>query len=225
MIPTQTQQKNAEDVVAKKSDSRWVAFIIPVVIAVIYVIIYLILLPNLYGKTLSIVNWAVTNPKEVIEKLQDQNAVFIPLYKIWAIRLFMWLLWAGFIASLFNLGRLLQNKKPEYSLDGLMRDKEPYYKAMEIHESIKTIEDKKAREAMVAVRNVMEHLKNESAFGVGNATVINCENEIVKCLQEIEDNVSALSSPHSVAEANKVIVADCKTIMTKLRIRMEMKKK
>jgi hypothetical protein len=209
----------------KKSDFRWVAFVIPVVIAAIYVIIYLVLLPNLYGKSLSIANWAITNPEEVIEKLQDQNAVFISVYKIWAIRILMWLLWAGFIGSLYNLGRVIQNKKPEYNINGLMRDKDPYYKALEIHESIKTIQDNKAQEAKVAVRNVMERLKNESAFGIGNTGVINCENDIAKCLKDIENSVSALYSPQSVTEANKVIVADCKTIMTKLRIRMEMKKK
>lgn len=208
-----------------KSDMRWVAFVIPVVIVAIYVIVYLILLPNLYGKTLSIANWAITNPEEVIEKLQDQNAVFLPIYKIWAFRIFLWLLWAGFIGSLFNLGRVLQNKKPEYNINGLMRDKEPYYKAMEIYDSVKILNDAKTKDARVAIRNVMERLRNESTFGMGNVSVINCENDIARCLQEIEESVPALNNEKSVSDASDVIVADCKTIMTKLRIRTEMKKK
>jgi len=208
-----------------KSDMRWGAFVIPVVIAAIYVIIYLILLPNLYGKTLSIANWAITNPEEVIEKLQDQNAVFLPIYKIWAFRIFLWLLWAGFIGSLFNLGRVLQNKKPEYNINGLMRDKEPYYKAMEIYDSVNTLSDAKTKNARVATRNVMERLRNESAFGVGDASVINCENDIARCLLEIEESIPALYNEKSASDASNVIVADCKTIMAKLRIRTEMKKK
>lgn len=209
----------------KKSDFKWLAVIVPIVIAVIYMIVCYIWLPSLYGKSLSITDWNIINPEELIAKLQDQNEVFVPTYKIWAFRIIIWLLWIGLIGSLFNLGRIFQNKKPEYNMNGLMRDREPYYKAVEINESIKTIKDNKVQEAKTSVRNVMEHLRNESAFGFGNASVINCENDIVRCLQEIEQSVSALYNEKSMTDASKIIVADCKTIMAKLKVRMEMKKR
>ena len=71
----------------------------------------------------------------------------------------------------------------------------------------------------------MEHLKNESAFGIGSDSVIACETDIAKCLNEIEGNVQALFDDKTAKEAGDVIVANCKTIQTKLKIRTEMKKR
>lgn len=209
----------------KKSDFRWVAFVLPVVIFAVYVILYLIILPNMYGKGISIGKWLFNNPEKILDVLQDQNAVFLPIYKIWALKIFMYLLWIGFIASLFNLGRTIQNKKPEYNIKAIVRGKEPYLKAMEINESIKASRCRDANTAKTAVRNVMEHLRNESAFGMGSDAVIACETDIVKCLNEIEGNVQALFDDKTAKEAGDVIIANCKTIQTKLKIRAEMKKK
>ena len=44
-------------------------------------------------------------------------------------------------------------------------------------------------------------------------------------IEEICKLIPALNNEKSVSDASNVIVADCKTIMTKLRIRTEMKKK
>ena len=209
----------------KKSDFRWVAFVLPVVIFAVYVILYLIILPNMYGKGISIGKWLFNNPEKILDVLQDQNAVFLPIYKIWALKIFMYLLWIGFIASLFNLGRTIQNKKPEYNIRAIVRDKEPYLKAMEINEAIKGTSCRDANAAKTAVRNVMEHLRNESAFGIGSDSVIACETDIAKCLKEIEGNIQAVFDEKTAKAASDVIVANCKTIQTKLKIRTEMKKK
>lgn len=209
----------------KKSDFRWVAFVLPLVIFAVYVILYLIILPNAYGKGISLGKWLFNNPEKILDVLQDQNAVFLPIYKIWALKIFMYVLWIGFIASLFNLGHTIQNKKPEYNIRAIIRDKEPYLKAMEINEAVKASTCRDANAAKTAVRNVMEHLKNESAFGIGGDPVIACETDIAKCLNEIEGNIQALYDEKTAKAAGDVIVANCKTIQTKLKIRTEMKKR
>lgn len=209
----------------KKSDFRWVAFVLPVVIFAVYVILYLIIIPNAYGKGISIGKWIFNNPEQILEVLQNQNAVFLPIYKIWALKIFMYLLWIGFIASLYNLGQTIQNKKPEYNIKAIIREREPYLKAMEINEAVKGSRCRDANAAKIAVRNVMEHLKNESAFGIGSDSVIACETDIAKCLNEIEGNVQALYDDKTAKAAGDVIVANCKTIQTKLKIRTEMKKR
>ena len=71
----------------------------------------------------------------------------------------------------------------------------------------------------------MEHLRDESAFGIGNDSVIACETDIAKCLKEIEGNIQALYDDKTAKEAGAVIVANCKTIQTKLKIRTAMKKR
>ena len=182
-----------------KSNFRRVAFVIPVVITAVYIIVYQVWLPNAYGKGISIDNWAI--------------------------KAGMYLLRVGFVASLYNLGRVLQNQKPEYNINSVLREKEPYLKAVEINEAMKGISYKEDKEAKTAVRNIMEHLRNESPFGYGSDLVIECETDIARCLRKIEDNIQALYAEKSTKEANAAIVANCKTIQLKLKIRMEMKKK
>lgn len=211
--------------VVNKSDFRWVAFVLPVIVLAIYIVFYLVVLPNVYGKEISVGQWLFNNPEEVLEILQDKNTVFIPIYKIWGIKIGMYILWIFFVMSLFNLGRVLQNKKPEYNVNALMRDNEPYLKAMEINEAIKASYCKEAMSAKTAFRNITEKLKNESDFGIGNDSLIKCESDIIKCLREIEGNIQALYDEKTAKDAGAVIEANCKTIQTKLKMRIEMKKK
>ena len=209
----------------KKSDFRWVAYVLPVFIAAVYIIIYLLILPNLYGKSISIGKWIFNNPGKLIEYLQDQDKVFLPIYAIWAFKIFMYLLWIGFVVSLINLGRTIHNKKPEYNIKSIVKDNEAYLKALELNEIVKTSNSRDANDAKVALRNVMEHLRNESAFGIGSDAVIQCETDIVKCLRGIEENLQGLFSDKTAKAAGDVIVENCRTIQRKLKIRTEMKKK
>ena len=208
-----------------KKDLRWVAYILPVVIFLIIVVIYMVFLPKWYGKALNLGNWLVSNPEEILDFVQDPNAVFAKTYAIWGFKVLMWILSASFIASLFNLGRTLQNKKPDYNMNALMRDKEPFIKAMEINEEARYIKLSEAAKAKTAIRNVMEKLRNESAFGFGNDSVARCENDIVRSLQNIEQCLQALGEEKTVKEAAQIIIEDCKTIQNKLKVRTELKKK
>jgi len=72
---------------------------------------------------------------------------------------------------------------------------------------------------------LLERLKNESAFGVGGAQIIVCENEIAACISAIENNVSGLFNESTVQLAAANIEAQCEKIRSKLRIRIELKKK
>lgn len=209
----------------KKRDCRWLSFVLPIVIFTIYVILYLIIIPDIYGNEISLEKWLFNNPEIIVEVFQNKNTEVIPIYKIWALKIFVYLLWMGFIASLFNLGRTIQNKKPEYNVNAALRDKDAYLKAMKIYEEVKGTNCREANAAKIEVRNVMEHLYNESAFGVGNDSVIACEHDIACYLNEIEDNIQALYDDKNAKQAGDVVVANCKKIQAKLRIRTEMKKK
>ncbi len=89
----------------KKSDFRWVAYLLPVIIGLVYVILFLVIVPKLYGKTVGFAQWACSSPDEVALELTDEGNVFIPIYAVIGIRIGMYVLWLGFIASLFNVGR------------------------------------------------------------------------------------------------------------------------
>ncbi len=224
-VPQMDNQQPVRVEAVKGSDFRWVAFLLPIVIFVIYMILYLAILPNVYGKGVSIGQWLFSSPEEVLEVLQDQNAVFTGVYTIWAVKFVMYLLWIFFIASLVNLSRVLHNTRPEYNVNAVMRDQEPYLKATEIYEVLKNSSCKDASRAKTAVRNITERLKNECAFGIGNDTVIACEMDIARCLKEIEGNIQALFDDKTAGQAGDVVVSNCNTIQAKLRIRTELKKK
>lgn len=209
----------------KKSDFRWAAFALPIEIIIIYIVLYLIIIPGAYGKGISLGKWMFNSPDEILTVLQDQNAVIMPIYKILALKVLMYVLWVAFIASLFNLGRIIQNKKANYNINAVLKNKEPYLKMMEINESISRISNPDVNKARTAVRNIMEHLRNETDFGIGNDAVIACERDIARCLNAIEENIRALYNEKTAKESADVIIEDCKTIQARLKIRTEMKKR
>lgn len=211
----------------KKTDFSYLVYIMPVVIAAVYIGIYVFYLPHLYGNTIKTVQWLFGKPEEIVEFLQNGGKGELPIYKIIGIKAGMYLLYVGFIASLFCLGRALQNKRQDYNPDALMRGKEPYLKAMELNELIGKAPDHHGNlpEVKKMIRNVMERLCNESDFGYGEYSVITCENEIANCLSTIEKNISALYDDKTAGETANTIVSICKGIQSKLNMRMEMKKK
>ncbi len=116
----------------------------------------------------------------------------------------------------------IKNKKPKYNVNAVFKDNEVYLKAVEINEAI---QKSKNREVENAIRNVMEHLRNESSFGMGSDLVISCETDIGKCLEQIENDMQGLLDERTSTQAEEIILTNCKTIQAKLKIRMELKKR
>ena len=101
----------------------------------------------------------------------------------------------------------------------------PYLRSIEILEEIKQIHNTHSKQVLPLVKRLNERLKNESSFGIGNNNVISCENEIASILDIIESNISALQNEKTAAVASRNISACCKKIDTKLKLRIELKKK
>ena len=116
-------------------------------------------------------------------------------------------------------------QKPEYHPQAVLRGKEPYQKALQINEEIKAHEYNVTREVKTAVRNVMEYLRNESDFGIGDNSVIACEREIANCLKTIENNIPASCNTKTMGKTEKIIIENCKTILINLKLRTERKKR
>lgn len=209
----------------KKSDYRWVAFLLPVILGSMYIALYFFVPLNIYGKTVGPFYWLLEGPNKLMTVFRDSEGEPAPAYINWAIKTAAFLLRIGFIASIFYAGWIIHYKKPQYNDGGMLRDNDAYLKAVEIKETVKLAKGKEAEQAKTAVRLLAERLKNESTFGVGNDSVISCENEIAKSLQAIEENVKALSDEKTAEDAAEVIVADCRKIQAQLKIRTELKKR
>lgn len=139
--------------------------------------------------------------------------------------IFNWVLAAGFITSLYFIGRTIHFKKPEINPNAILTGKSPYLRSIEILEDVKQIQNKYAKQILPLIKHLNERLKNESDFGVGSNNIVNCENEIASMLDIIESNLSALQSEKTSEVAIRNISACCKKIETKLKLRIELKKK
>lgn len=208
-----------------KKSLNWLLYLVPVLIAIVYVVTYLIIIPNSYEKAVSLIEWLFTNPMEIAESLKDPYTLLTPIYKVYALKIFNWILVVGFITSLYFIGRTIHFKKPETNPNAVLTGNMPYLRSIEILEEVKQIQNMYSKQVIPFVKRLNERLKNESSFGIGNNNVINCENEIASMLDIIESNISVLQNEKTAAVASRNISACCKKIDTKLKLRIELKKK
>mgnify|MGYP003243088018 FL=1 len=111
------------------------------------------------------------------------------------------------------LGGKYVRKNFIYNNRAILHGKEAYMKALVLYTGVN---DGNNREAIEAVRSVMEHLRNESDFGYGSDEVIASENKIHGYLMDIENNIHRMEFEE--------IIKNCKKIHSELKIRMELKK-
>lgn len=208
-----------------KKSLNWLLYLVPVLIAIVYIVTYLIIIPNTYEKTVSLIEWLFTNPMEIAESLKDPYTLLTPIYKVYGLKIFNWILSAGFITSLYFIGRTIHNKKPELNPNAVLTGNMPYLCSIEILEELKQIQNIHSKQVLPLVKHLNEHLKNESSFGIGSNNVINCENEIASILDDLESNIIALQNEKTAAVASRNISTCCKKIDTKLKLRIELKKK
>ena len=208
-----------------KKDFKWLLYLSPVLIAAVWLIVYLILIPSVYGKAVSFVEWFIADPTAIVDAIKDSSNVLTPIYKIILLRVYNWLTVAGLITSFFFIGRSIQNKKPRQSDRAKLHGKEPYTITIGLLEEIKMIGNANTEKARKAVYSLNERLKNESAFGEGSDTVIDCENEIAAYLNAIQGLIPGLREENTIAEATRQIEILSQRCLAKLKVRIELKKR
>ena len=109
----------------KKFHLNRIAFLFPIIFYAIYAVVYLIIFPDAYGTGLHLNNWLFNNPEHLLSILQNPGKVLLSTGKLWAWKILLYILWTGFIASLFYLGWTIQNKKPEYHPQAVLSRREP----------------------------------------------------------------------------------------------------
>ena len=97
--------------------------------------------------------------------------------------------------------------------------------ALDLFEQIKAVTNQDVSRAQKAMKSVCERLRNESDFGSGSSATINCENEIAACLKAIEGNIVGLYNENTLEGTTNNIEMMCQKILSKLKIRIELKKK
>lgn len=211
-----------------KKDFKWLIYLSPVIIAAVYIIMYVFVLPKFFlnnSASVGLIEWLFDNPDEILDTIKEPSTFLNPIYLIMGIKIMGWLLAGGFITSLFFVGRTIQNQKPKVSLDAKLVGNEAYVMALDLLERTKEIADQDVTRAQKAMKSVCERLKNESDFGSGSSATINCENEIAACLKAIEGNIVGLYNKNTLEGTTNTIEMMCQKIISKLKIRIELKKK
>ena len=196
-------------------------FLLPVLIFFIGLIGYFVIIPSLYGKTVSFFDWLFSDSQTIIDTLRDSNTVLPQVHAIVAVGIFWWVWLATFIVSLFFVGRRLNSVTESHSINANMKDKEPYFFIHDVSEDVKMIQLRKnCRELddfIYALNNLEGRLSLESDFGYGDAKVIDCENKIVEQLQTLKNFVSNVEKGNFIDNLNKmnVIVVNINSMILK----------
>lgn len=209
-----------------KRDLKWLIYLSPVIIAMIYVIMYVFVLPNfVFNTAVGLLDWLFANPDKIMGALKEPSTFLNPIYLIIGIKIMGWLLVGGFITSLFFVGYTIQNKKPKVSEEAKVVGKQAYIMATDLLEQVKAVNNHDVSRAQKSIKLICERLRNESDFGSGSTETINCENEIFACLKTIESNIVGLHAQDTLEDSTVRIEAMCQRILSKLKIRIELQKK
>lgn len=226
-VPPDISEPEEADALDKKVISKFV-FFIPVIILLIGVIAYFIVVPNIYGRVVSFVDWLFTDPQNIISTLRDPNAVLPQVNSIIGMRIFWWVWLAGLITSLFFVGKQLQSKPEPNAPNAILTKKEPYLMIQDVTNALNQIKahnsSKQLDSLIYAVKKLEERLSVESDFGYGQNAVISCENNIARQIQFLV-NIAPCVENGDFEENIKAINTAIMNINSLLRKRIELMKR
>lgn len=165
----------------------------PVIIFFIGVLAYFIIIPNIYGKSVSFIDWLFSDTETIVATLRNSNVVFEQVNGIVAIGIFCWMWLASFILSLFFVGRKLNS--PAEPTTSLKSTKQANCLVLQnINFTLVNLRNKHGTREVEDLSYAMKRLENnlsiETDFGYGSSAVIKCENDITEKIRELKISVS-----------------------------------
>lgn len=171
-------------------------FAIPILFLLVGVIAYFIVVPALYGRVVSFIDWLFSDPQNIIDTLRDPDTAFSRWNVMVGIRIFWWVWLAGFITSLFFVGKQLHAKPQANSPNAIFRGKEAYHAMLDVQDGLKQLRsrypNKQLDELLYLVKTLEEKLSIEQDFGCGDDATTRCENNIAKQIEYLLDTLSAI---------------------------------
>lgn len=221
------EEAKEPDVIDKKVMQR-IVFLIPVLLIIVGVVAYFIVIPKIYGKVVSFIDWLFTDPQNIINTVHDSNSVLPHINSILGVRIFWWTWLTCFISSLFAVGKLLQEKPEPNAVNAIFTKREPYLKIQDVIACLKLVKVHKGSQQLdsliYSVKKLEEKLSIESDFGYGGKAVIACENNIALQIQFLVDTASCIENG-DYDETIKAMNTAVMNINSLLRKRTELKKR
>ena len=202
-------------------------FFMPLVIFFVGILAYFLIIPNIYGKSVSFFDWLFSDTETIVRTLRDANVVFEQVNGIVAIGVFCWLWLASFILSLFFVGRKL-NAQAEPMTSLKKSKQELFFTVQNINFIIGNLRKKYATQEMddfsYAMKQFENNLSIETDFGYGNSSVIKFENDIAEKIRELKISVTNAEIGNisdNIRKSNSIL----KNINSLLKQRSELKKR
>lgn len=227
IVPPDITEPDEPITLDKKVMSKF-AFSILAIILLVGVAAYFIVVPNIYGKVVSFVDWLFTDPQNIIDTLRNPNAVLPQVNSIIGMRIFWWIWLAGLITSLFFVGKQFQAKPEPNAANAILTKKEPYLMIQDVTDALKQLKARRSSKQLdsliYALKKLEEKLSVESDFGYGKNAVINCENQIARQIQFLLDMVPCIENGNFEENLKSVNTA-VMNINSLLHRRIELKKR
>lgn len=181
-------------------------FVTPILLVLLAVVVYFVFIPQVYGETVSIVDWLLTDSQKILSMLRKGSLEMPRIREIVALEIFWWVWLALFVASLFFVGKRLQNPEKIFSSTAILKNHEPH---VLVQNSLSILRQYSAtdelEEVIGFVKKLSDRLANESDFGRGNPDVIDCENDIANLISLLSFSAKSFQTGDSGDNAKEIL--------------------
>ena len=200
-------------------------FATPILLVLVAIAVYFILIPQIYGETISVVDCLLADSKNIGGMLRSGSIGMPKIRGIFLLEIFWWVWSALFVLSLFFVGKRLQNPAENFADNATMIKKEPYIAVQNALDILKqNPKQEHLEEVIIAVKKLSDRLANESDFGRGDSNVTDCENNIATLLNSLSTFAENFQSGDSEENAEKIMEV-VKNLNSLLSLRSNLEKR
>ena len=181
-------------------------FAMPLILIAVAIAVYFILIPQIYGETISVIDWLMADSKKIIGMLSKGNFGLPQMRGILALEIFWWIWLALFVASLFFVGKRLQNPEEKFVDNAALIKNEPYVAVQNVLDVLRQYPTTdKLEEVINSVKKLADRLAVESSFGRGDSNITDCEKNIATLLNSLSTFAENFQVGDSAENAEKIM--------------------
>lgn len=195
-------------------------FGMPPVLLLLYIGFYLVLIPAIYGRTISFFDWLLADVNHIVEFLRDASNILTPVVVVDLLVILQYILLGAFIVSVFFMARELHNPKVKINENVKYVGKEPQKMLENVLMTLKNKSSVFGRSVIDDLKIVVESLRCSKAFGVSNdASVIALEEEMCLLIDELQAELAFESDDTAKKVSNCVMALKQKNVLRDATLR------
>lgn len=186
---------------------KLLVFGMPPILLVMYIGFYMLLIPALYGETLSFFDWLFADVNHIVELLQDANNILVPVYVIVLLVILQYVILGAFLTSMFFFAKEFHSPKVKINEAVKYTGKMPQMILENILMALKNNSAAFGRNVIDDLKLVVESMKYSKAFGFSNdSNIVALENEICQLIDELQAELTSESDDTVKRVSNYIMV-------------------